>query len=391
MKVNGISKSHRTNCYEHSIENKTLLSWGCRDSAGATQKEDSMQANEQRACRHGEFAAALFCIDDFRHKRQGNSLALGQESCIDLGRCIAFPRQADTSWQYQEIVHSSKALREAFAFARQVAATDCTVLISGEIGTGKEMLARTIHRLSYRSPGAFVCVNCAAIPPQLLSTQLFDEQNGSRFTGMQPRPSRFLPVEGGTIFLENIGDLPPESQLALLRFLQNTESENADRNVSGQSAIRVIAAARQNLSAAVAAGFFLGDLYYRLSVFPITLPPLRECREDIPALALYFLARCSKAAGNKQPVLTRRAINLLRSYPWPGNIRELQSVMERFAILSQAESFSVDARWIPSESSGACARKFSRSLALSETDLLDAALTEMLAELPGWPSELCRE
>ena len=364
-----------------------------------------MQTNEQLACRHGEFAAALFCIEDFRHKRQGDSVRLHggevgeriQESGSARGRCIAFPQPSDHSRQYQEIAASSKALQRAFSSAQQVAATDFAVLITGEIGTGKEMVARTIHRLSYRSPGAFVRVNCAAIPPQLLSTQLFDQQNGSRLIRAQPRPSRFLPVEGGTIFFEDIDNLSPESQLALLRILQDLEhdpeSESSDRDPSRQSAIQVIASARQDLRAAVAAGTFLSDLFYRLNVFPITLPPLRECREDIPALALYFLTRCSTATGRKQPVLTSRAIHLLQSYPWPGNMRELQSVMERFAILSQAESFSVDARWIPRESIDAYAsvREFPAPFAPSETDLLEAALTEMLAELPGWLPQLSKE
>jgi formate hydrogenlyase transcriptional activator len=324
-----------------------------------------------------------------------------QESGTARGRCIAFPQPSDHSRQYQEIADSSKALQRAFSSAQRVAATNFNVLITGEIGTGKEMVARTIHRLSYRSPGAFVRVNCAAIPPQLLSTQLFDQQNGSRLIRAQPRPSRFLPVEGGTIFFEDIDDLSPESQLALLRILQDLEhdpeqdpeSESSDPNPLWQSAIRVIATARQDLRAAVAAGTFLSDLFYRVNVFPITLPPLRECREDIPALALYFLTCCSKATGRKKPALTPRAIHLLQSYPWPGNMRELQSVMERFAILSQAENFSVNARWIPWESidTHASVREFPTAFAPSETDLLEAALTEMLAELPGWLPEQSRE
>ncbi len=295
--------------------------------------------------------------------------------------------EADSSRMFQEFFESSKVLREELAYLRNAATSNLTILITGESGTGKELVACAVHQLSHRSPRAFVRINCAAIQPQLLASEPFGQRKGRRSPQAQPRLDCLPLAEGGTIFLEGVDDLAAEAQLGLLRVLRDLESGYTDRNRSP----RLIATTRCDLQAATDAGTFLRGLFFRLNEFAITLPPLRERKEDIPALARhflaeYFLTRRGVRPKNQRPALTERAMNLLQSYPWPGNMRELQSVMERFAVLSEANILSVDAKWIPWESVQARTSPASTSgmPMPNETELLEAALMEMLAALPGW-------
>jgi formate hydrogenlyase transcriptional activator len=245
-----------------------------------------------------------------------------------------------------EIVGSSGALQKVLSLVSKVAPTDASVLITGETGTGKELVARAIHRRSRRSSGAFVSVNCAAIPRDLIASELFGHEKGS-FTGaLQRRLGRFELAEGGTIFLDEVGELPMETQIALLRVLQEHEFERVGGTRSIQTNVRVIAATNRNLQAAIAAGTFRSDLFYRLNVFPIDMPPLRERREDIPVLVEHFVDQCTRKVGKNIQGITKESLDLLRSYPWPGNIRELQNVIERSVIMCETENFSVDKTWL---------------------------------------------
>jgi transcriptional regulator with GAF, ATPase, and Fis domain len=245
-----------------------------------------------------------------------------------------------------EIVGSSAALRRALSLIAKVAPTDATVLVTGETGTGKELVARAIHRRSHRSSRAFVCVNCAAIPRGLIASELFGHEKGS-FTGaLQRRLGRFELAEGGTIFLDEVGELPAETQIALLRVLQEHEFERLGGTRSIQANVRVVAATNRNLQQAIAAGTFRSDLFYRLNVFPIDTPPLRKRREDIPVLVEYFVDQCARKAGKNIQGITKESLNLLSSYGWPGNIRELQNVIERSVIMCETENLSVDKTWL---------------------------------------------
>ena len=245
-----------------------------------------------------------------------------------------------------EIVGTSGALQKVLSLASKVATTDATVLVTGETGTGKELVARFIHQRSRRSSRAFVTVNCAAIPRDLIASELFGHEKGS-FTGaVQRRLGRFELAEGGTIFLDEVGELPLETQIALLRVLQEREFERVGGTRSIHTNVRVIAATNRNLQAAVAAGTFRSDLYYRLNVFPIEMPPLRERREDIPSLVEYFIDRYARKLGKNIRAVSSRTLELFQSCPWPGNIRELQNVIERSVIMCETENFSVDTTWL---------------------------------------------
>jgi len=295
--------------------------------------------------------------------------------------------EADSLRMFQEFFTSSKVLRQELAYLSKAATSKLTILITGESGTGKELVACAVHQLSHRSPWGFVRINCAAVQPQLIATSLFGRRKGKRPSPAHPRLDCLPSAEGGTIFLERVDDLAAEAQLGLLRVLRDLESAYPDRTRSP----RLIATTRRDLQAATNAGTFLRSLFYRLNEFAVTLPPLRERKEDIPALAHHFLAeyflrRRVVRPKNQWPALTERALNLLQSYPWPGNMRELKSVMERFAVLSEANILSVDAKWIPWESVQARSSPTSASgmPMPNETELLEAALMEMLTALPGW-------
>jgi formate hydrogenlyase transcriptional activator len=247
---------------------------------------------------------------------------------------------------FEQIVGTSPPLRNVLSRVSKVAPTDSSVLITGETGTGKELVARAIHRRSRRSSRAFVSVNCAAIPRDLIASELFGHEKGA-FTGAtQRRLGRFELAEGGTIFLDEVGELPAETQIALLRVLQEHEFERLGAVGPIRSNVRVIAATNRDLEAAIAAGTFRSDLFYRLNVFPIEMPSLRERREDIPLLVEYFIDRFARQAGKSFQAVNKKSLDLLQSYPWPGNIRELQNVIERSVIVCETENFSVDESWL---------------------------------------------
>jgi len=279
-----------------------------------------------------------------------------------------------------EIVGSSGALQKVLSLVSKVAPTDANVLITGETGTGKELVARAVHQHSRRSSGPFVCVNCAAVPSGLIASELFGHEKGS-FTGaMQRRVGRFEQADGGTIFLDEVGELPPETQVALLRVLQEREFERVGGTQPIKVDVRVIAATNRDLSVAVSGGSFRTDLFYRLQVFPIEIPPLRERREDIAPLVEYFIDRYSRKAHKNIRHITHESLELLQYYAWPGNIRELQNVIERSVILCETETFSIDESWLPHQLQPFLMPKptshteLSRRLEEQEKDMIEQAL-----------------
>ncbi len=259
---------------------------------------------------------------------------------------LVLREEIDRSSMFEEIVGSSEPLRRVLSQVAKVAPTDSTVLILGETGTGKELIARAIHKRSNRSGRAFIRVNCAAIPPSLIASELFGHEKGA-FTGaMQRRVGRFESADSGTIFLDEVGDLPPETQIALLRVLQEREFERVGGSQTVPVDVRVVAATNADLSAAVTEGTFRQDLFYRLNVFPIRIPALRERADDIPLLVEYLIDRYAQAAGKKIKNINKGTMELFQDYDWPGNVRELQNVIERAVILSDGETFSVDETWL---------------------------------------------
>ena len=278
-----------------------------------------------------------------------------------------------------EIVGTSSPLQKVLSLVSKVAPTDATVLVTGETGTGKELVARAIHRRSRRSSRAFVSVNCAAIPRDLIASELFGHEKGS-FTGaVQRRLGRFELAEGGTIFLDEVGELPVETQVALLHVLQEHEFDRVGGTRSIQTNVRVIAATNRNLQTAIAAGTFRSDLFYRLNVFPIEMPPLRERREDIPSLVECFIDRYARKLGKNIRGVSSRTLELFQSCPWPGNIRELQNVIERSVIVCETENFSVDETWLPRQplaSEFNSQSDFSQKLAAREKEMIESALRE---------------
>jgi formate hydrogenlyase transcriptional activator len=298
---------------------------------------------------------------------------------------VALREEIDKASMFEEIVGSSHALQEVLSRVAKVAPTDSTVLISGETGTGKELIARAIHKRSPRSSRAFVSVNCAAIPQSLIGSELFGHEKGA-FTGAtQRRLGRFELAEGGTIFLDEIVELPYETQNSLLRVLQEREFERVGGTKTIRADARVIAATNRDLKAAIAARTFREDLFYRLAVFPIEIPPLRERREDIPMLVEYFIDRYAKKVGKKIRGVNEKTLELLYSYPWPGNIRELQNVIERSVIVCETENFAVDESWLSRESVSAqpaSQRRFKMSAA-QEKEMIDAALAETRGRVSG--------
>jgi formate hydrogenlyase transcriptional activator len=298
---------------------------------------------------------------------------------------------ADSS-MFDEIVGSSESLRRVLSQVAKVARTDSTVLILGETGTGKELIASAIHKRSNRSSRAFIRVNCAAIPPSLIASELFGHEKGA-FTGaLQRRLGRFEAAAGGTIFLDEIGDLPGETQLALLRVLQEREFERIGSNQAISVDVRVVAATHRDLNAAVAAGTFRADLFYRLNVFPIEIPALRDRVDDIPLLVEYLIERYAKKAGKKIRHIKKKTLELFQRYHWPGNIRELQNVVERAVILCDGEEFAVDESWLKPESN----RPFEpghpspnrlaedqRALVQREREMIEAALVACKGRVSG--------
>ena len=282
--------------------------------------------------------------------------------------------EVDRVSMFEEIVGMSRALQAALSRVVKVAATDSTVLITGETGTGKELVARAIHRRSRRASRAFVAVNCAAIPRDLIASELFGHEKGA-FTGaLQRRLGRFELAEGGTIFLDEVGELSAETQVALLRVLQEREFERLGGRERIQVDVRVIAATNRDLTVAAADGTFRQDLFYRLNVFPIEVPPLRDRREDIPVLVEHFIGRYARKAGKAFRRVSKRTLDHLQSYPWPGNVRELQNVIERSVIVSDTDEFVVDESWLSAPPQVESRLGLSSTLAVHEKAIIEDAL-----------------
>jgi len=298
---------------------------------------------------------------------------------------LALREQIDQALMFEEIVGSSPALQAVLASVMKVAPTDSTVLISGETGTGKELIARAIHKRSRRSGRAFISVNCASIPPALIASELFGHEKGA-FTGaLQQRQGRFELAHSGTIFLDEIGELPAETQIALLRVLQERQFERVGGNKVIPTDVRVITATNRDLSAAIAAGTFRSDLFYRLNVFPIEVPPLRKRKQDIPMLVEYFVKRFAEKVGKQISKIDRKTLELCGRYQWPGNIRELQNIVERSVILCSGDIFRIDEAWLSVQ----LPRRAESSLPLGETiqhqekEIIEAALAESKGRVAG--------
>ena len=274
-------------------------------------------------------------------------------------------------------------MRQVLKQVEKVAPSDSTVLILGETGTGKELIARALHRRSKRANRPFIRVNCAAIPESLIASELFGHEKGA-FTGaLQRRLGRFEAADGGTLFLDEIGDLPMETQIALLRVLQEREFERVGSNHPISVDVRVIAATNRDLPAAVTAGIFRQDLFYRLNVFPIAVPPLRDRVEDIPLLVEYFVGRFAKEAGKTIRHIGKQTVDGLQTYTWPGNIRELQNVVERAVILSESDTFVVDESWLKAEVAEPNQQEGLLALAEREVEMIQAALAESHGRISG--------
>jgi transcriptional regulator with PAS, ATPase and Fis domain len=296
-----------------------------------------------------EFVGTVIDVTEQRNARKALEKAFEEIKTLKdqlYKENIALREEIDKVSMFEDIVGTSPALQAVLSRVSKVAPTDSTVLVTGETGTGKELVARAIHKRSHRSSRAFVSVNCAAIPRDLIASELFGHEKGA-FTGaIQQRFGRFELAEGGTIFLDEVGELPAVTQIALLRVLQEHEFERVGGSRSIHADVRVIAATNRDLQAAIAGGTFRSDLFYRLNVFPIEIPSLRERREDIPLLVEYFIDRYARKAGKSFQAMNKKSFDLLQSYPWPGNIRELQNVIERSVIVCETENFSVDESWL---------------------------------------------
>jgi PAS domain S-box-containing protein len=298
---------------------------------------------------------------------------------------VALREEIDKASMFEEIVGSSAALRKVLLQVAKVAPTDSTVLITGETGTGKELVARAIHKRSARSVRAFVSVSCAAIPQSLIASELFGHEKGA-FTGaLQRRLGRFELAEGGTIFLDEIGDLPLDTQNTLLRVLQEREFERVGGTETIRANVRVIAATNSDLKVAMTRGAFRSDLFYRLNVFPIEIPSLRERKEDIPMLVEYFIDRYASKAGKKIRTINRSSLKVLQSYSWPGNIRELQNVIERAVIVCENETLVIDENWLSLNTvrTQPPGRPLSEELLAREKERIEAALAETGGRVSG--------
>src|SRR6266404_5619312 len=302
---------------------------------------------------------------------------------------VALREEIDKASMFEEIVGTSPALQTVLSRISKVAPIDSTVLITGETGTGKELVARAIHRRSSRTSRAFVSVNCAAIPRDLIPSELFGHEKGA-FTGAtQRRLGRFELADGGTIFLDEVGELSPDTQVALLRVLQEREFERVGGRQPIHVDVRVVAATNRDLKAAVTDGTFRQDLFYRLNVFPIEVPPLRERKDDLLMLVEYFVQRYAKRAGKTIRSIDKKVLALLQSYDWPGNIRELQNIIERSVILSSGGEFSVDESWLskgtfpPASRIEALVESKSVVEPRSEREIIEAALAETRGRVSG--------
>jgi len=298
---------------------------------------------------------------------------------------IALREQIDRDSMFEDIVASSEALRKVLRQVDKVAASDSTVLVLGETGTGKELIARAIHKRSRRAERAFIGVNCAAIPPSLIASELFGHERGA-FTGAtQRRMGRFESANGGTIFLDEVGDLPAEIQIALLRVLQEREIERVGSSRPIPVEVRVVAATNRDLNTLVVEGKFRQDLLYRLNVVPVQIPPLRERVTDIPLLVEYFIDRFAKRVGKKFRTIDKKFLRAFEAYGWPGNVRELQNVIERAVILSDDDTLAVDETWLKWEPGQKPVRARALDIALGthEKEMIEAALAECQGRISG--------
>jgi formate hydrogenlyase transcriptional activator len=310
----------------------------------------------------------LACSDIDDHKRVEDRMR---------NETIALREELDRASMFEEIVGSSPALQRVLAQVAKVAQTDATVLIFGETGTGKELVARAVHKRSRRASEAFMRVNCAAIPPSLVASELFGHEKGA-FTGaVQRRLGRFEAADGGTIFLDEVGELPAEAQVSLLRVLQEREIERVGSSHPIAVDVRVLAATNRDLEAAVERGTFREDLFYRLNVFPIRLPPLRERAEDIPILVEYLVDRFAKQTGKVIRNIEKQTLQRLTAYDWPGNVRELQNVIERAVVLSEGETFVIDESWLAKK------RRTGSTLVDGEKAMIEAALADSQGRVAG--------
>jgi formate hydrogenlyase transcriptional activator len=300
-----------------------------------------------------------------------------------LNENLVLREEIDCASMFEEIVGSSKPIRQLLKHVEKVAPVDSTVLILGETGTGKELIARALHRRSRRANRPFIRVNCAAIPQSLIASELFGHEKGA-FTGaLQRRVGRFEAANGGTLFLDEVGELPMETQIALLRVLQEKEFERVGSNHPVSVDVRVIAATNRDLRAAVAAGTFRADLFYRLNVFPIAVPSLRERADDIPLLVEYFVARYCRESGKKISHIGKQTLQQLRGYHWPGNIRELQNVVERAVILAESDTFITEESWLKSDSTDSSAKRGLSALEDHELEMIESALAETHGRISG--------
>jgi len=298
---------------------------------------------------------------------------------------IVLREEVDKTSMFEEILGISAPLQTVLSLVSKVAPTESTVLITGDTGTGKELVARAIHKRSLRSSHAFVSVNCAAIPQSLIASELFGHEKGA-FTGaVQRRQGRFELADGGTIFLDEVGELPAEIQMTLLRVLQEREFERVGGGRPIRANVRVIAATNRDLETAIADKTFRSDLFYRLNVFPLVVPPLRDRRADIPLLVEYFTHRFAKRVGKRINRISKKTLSLLQLYDWPGNVRELQNLVERAVIVSDSEALYIDERWLSGPQSGprVSAIPHSRTLATQEKDAIEAALAESKGRVAG--------
>ncbi|HXN97839.1 MAG TPA: sigma 54-interacting transcriptional regulator [Candidatus Acidoferrales bacterium] len=297
----------------------------------------------------------------------------------------ALREHIDRAFMFEDIVGSSPALQTVLSSIVKVAPTDSTVLITGETGTGKELIARAIHKHSQRSGQAFISVNCASIPSSLIASELFGHEKGA-FTGaVQRRQGRFELAHSGTIFLDEVGELSAETQIALLRVLQERQFERVGGNRILTTNVRVIAATNRDLPAAIDAGTFRSDLFYRLNVFPIEVPPLRKRKEDIPMLVEYFVKRYAEKAGKQIRRIDNNTLELCQSYPWPGNIRELQNIVERSVILTSDDTFWIEKAWLasPEPARQEFAGPLPDTLQNQEKVMIETALAECKGKVAG--------
>jgi PAS domain S-box-containing protein len=298
---------------------------------------------------------------------------------------LALREEIDQAFMFEEIVGASAALKSVLSHVSMVAPTDSTVLITGETGTGKELIARAIHKHSRRADRAFVSLNCAATPPSLIASELFGHEKGA-FTGaVQQRRGRFELAHSGTIFLDEIGEVPMDTQIALLRVLQERQIERVGGSRAIPVDVRVVAATNRDLSAAVADGGFRSDLFYRLNVFPIHVPPLRKRREDIPILVEYFVKRFAEKMAKRIRRIDKEALEMCERYAWPGNIRELQNIVERSVILCTGDTFAIDAAWLSSQGPlrGDGLDPLPQTLQDQEKEMIESALAKSRGKVAG--------